>query len=306
MLRRGIVLLCIWFCVVEAVKENAITIRAKRQECKCIPNQVGGGLTCSCAKDDGSHAPVETIQQGELAHELTNNVQAFPAYPQSQARCGCLQIVFLGTPQYQCQCGDGNGNPLNPIPSSTIPPTTTTTTMAPITTTQPPVEYPTIPTATQGPGQCQCVMIRISGPASAQYQCNCDNTQAYPTLSTETVATPEPETFPPVTYPPETPAPVVTEAPVTIPPEQTHAPPQLQPSAQYPLTTTCVMYVGLQTSPCVCLPQYDQCAQNICCLKAKFRSHKQAVATMPQRDAEPSTVDMLMNILKKIKTRLNE
>ncbi|RCN42716.1 hypothetical protein ANCCAN_11305 [Ancylostoma caninum] len=178
--------------------------------------------------------------------------------------------------------------------------------MAPITTTQPPVEYPTIPTATQGPGQCQCVMIRISGPASAQYQCNCDNTQAYPTLPTETVATPEPETFPPVTYPPETPAPAVTEAPVTIPPEQTHAPPQLQPSAQYPLTTTCVMYVGLQTSPCVCLPQYDQCAQNICCLKAKFRSHKQAVATMPQRDAEPSTVDMLMNILRKIKTKLNE
>lgn len=43
---------------------------------------------------------------------------------------------------------------------------------------------------------------------------------------------------------------------------------------QYPLTTGCVVYVGLQNSPCICLPQYDQCAQNTCCLKAKFRSHK--------------------------------
>lgn len=29
-----------------------------------------------------------------------------------------------------------------------------------------------------------------------------------------------------------------------------------------------------QATPCTCLPQYDQCAQNICCLKHKYRSYK--------------------------------
>ncbi|KHJ90803.1 hypothetical protein OESDEN_09343 [Oesophagostomum dentatum] len=109
-------------------------------------------------------------------------------------------------------------------------------------------------------------------------------------------------TYAPITYAPETPA--TTEAPVTLATETVQH--QQQTAAQYPLTTTCVMYVGMQTSPCVCLPQYDQCAQNVCCLKAKFRSHKQSVATQPQNDAEPSTVDMLMNILNKIKTKLNQ
>ncbi|KAK6736812.1 hypothetical protein RB195_019483 [Necator americanus] len=297
---KALVLLCVWSCAIEAVKQNALTIRAKRQECKCLQNQLEGGLTCSCSKAPGAeaaHMETETIHQTELAHELSNSIQS---YPQSQARCGCLQIVFLGTPQYQCQCGDGNGNPL---PSTTIP--TPTTTMAPITTTptQAPIEYPTVPTVTQGPGQCQCVMIRISGPASAQYQCNCDNTQEYPTLA-ETMPTPPPETFAPITYPPQTHAPS-TEIPVTLPTEQT-LPTQQQPIGQYPLTTTCVMYVGVQTSPCVCLPQYDQCAQNICCLKARYRSHKQAIPMQPQNDADPSTVDMLMNILKKIKNKLSQ
>ncbi|VDM78159.1 unnamed protein product [Strongylus vulgaris] len=175
MQRKSLVLFCVLFCIAEAVKDNAITIRAKRQECKCVPNNAAGGLTCSCSKgaaDNGVQEPVESIQQAELAHELTNNIQM---YPHGQTRCGCLQIVFLGNPQYQCQCGDGH-NPYNPVQTTTTP-VPTTTTMAPTTTTRPPVDYPPIPTVTEGPGHCQCVMIRISGPASAQYQCNCDNSQ---------------------------------------------------------------------------------------------------------------------------------
>ncbi|CAJ0606292.1 unnamed protein product [Cylicocyclus nassatus] len=312
-MQRKLVLCCIIFCVAEAIK-SPITIRTKRQECKCIPNNAAGGLTCSCSKDDGSHGPMENIQQADLAQELTNNVQIYPqGQGQGQARCGCLQIVFLGNPQYQCQCGDGQG-PINPI--YTTYPTTTPTTTIPTTTTRRPVDYPN-PSGTENPGRCQCVMIQISGPASAQYQCNCDGAQqAYPTLAAETMTTHEPvqETYAPITYAPETPA--TTEAPMTLAPEQypqqmpeqipQQAPQQqLQPATQYPLTTTCVMYVGMQTTPCICLPQYDQCAHNVCCLKAKFRSLKNNSVTQPQNDAEPSTVDMLMSFLQKIKNKLN-
>ncbi|KAK6019431.1 hypothetical protein OSTOST_14933 [Ostertagia ostertagi] len=270
----------------QAIREKPITLRVKRQECKCIRNpRSTGGMTCSCAQPMSAQAPTEALQQTEVAQALSDSVQAHPSRGQNQARCGCVQIVYLGTAQYQCQCGEA--------------PTTTTTTMAPTTLppTTPPPQYPTAPT--DGQGQCQCIMIQISGPTSAQYQCNCNGNQNYPSLVNDAPVVTSPpeitETYPPVTYPPET---LATEAPPMI----ADAVPYQQ-AAQYPLTTNCVMYVGVPVSSCVCLPQYDPCAQNICCLKAKFRSHK-AVAT--QRNAEPSTVDMLMNILKKIKTKLND
>ncbi|ETN69553.1 hypothetical protein NECAME_15235 [Necator americanus] len=217
---KALVLLCVWFCAIEAVKQNALTIRAKRQECKCLQNQLEGGLTCSCSKAHRGRSSAYGNRNNPSNRTRSRTLQQHPVVPSKPGstlldvfrrrshkhvmrsiKCGCLQIVFLGTPQYQCQCGDGNGNPL---PPTTIP--TPTTTMAPITTTptQAPIEYPTVPSVTQGPGQCQCVMIRISGPASAQYQCNCDNTQ----------------TFAPITYPPQTHAPS-TEIPVTLPTEQT-------------------------------------------------------------------------------------
>ncbi|VDP10423.1 unnamed protein product [Heligmosomoides polygyrus] len=274
--------------ITRAVQEKAITLRVKRQECRCVRNPRNtGAMTCSCAQTasalqaDPSH--LEALQQNEVAQELTNSIQASPQSP--QARCGCVQIVYLGTSQFQCQCGDVNGNPL-PVTTTTA---STTTTMRPITlpaTLLPPtVEHPFLPSATEGPGQCQCIMIRISGPSSAQYQCDCNNGNQ------------QVQTLPPVTYPPVTVAPTLAPQPAMTQPLQTA--PQ-----QYPLTTGCVVYVGLQNSPCICLPQYDQCAQNTCCLKAKFRSHKGI--SQPLHDAEPTTVDMLMNILKKLKTKLNE
>ncbi|KAK6037868.1 hypothetical protein COOONC_24627, partial [Cooperia oncophora] len=145
------------------------------------------------------------------------------------------------------------------------------------------------------------------------------------------VVTPAPEvteTYPPITYPPETPA---TEPPTLVASDAAQHQLGLQAlltvATQYPLTTTCVMYMAVPASSCVCLPQYDQCAQNICCLKAKFRSHKvscpislfhhkshcshgflpsRRVATSSEPTEIQATVDMLMNILKKIKTKLND
>lgn len=163
--------------------------------------------------------------------------------PQSRCACiqvslsfpsSCPQITFTGNPQYQCACGDVNGNPVYttsttgaagtqpPVTTQPTPaPTTTTTTQAPTTTTvattttpapttqpqttQPPVTlpgqtttilpqnptYPYYGTSLRDPhsspsgnsGNCQCVMIQISSPSSAQYQCSCGDqgTYQYPT-----------------------------------------------------------------------------------------------------------------------------
>ncbi|CAI4231022.1 unnamed protein product [Auanema sp. JU1783] len=285
------VLALVFLLVVQIYAEKPLTVRAKRQQCQCIRNP-NGGMTCSCIKPSVDHGETlfnaESQQQAELAHEL-QNIQSHDN--NAQARCACLQIVFHGNPQYQCQCGDNNGNPL---PTTTTP-VTTTTTAAPTTTTTHLPEP--VHTTTQGHGQCQCIMIRISGPASAHYQCNCLNQQGSNTthqMISQQVFTTQP--------------PMTTHAPeieVTLPVEPIPQP--LNPETSYPLTTTCIMYVGGQTSnACSCLPKYDQCAQHICCLQAKYRSYKTSpVMNDSPKKNEPTTIDMLMNVLQKIKTKLD-
>ncbi|CAD6198257.1 unnamed protein product [Caenorhabditis auriculariae] len=408
MRKLAAVAICLFALAQIALAEEPLLVRAKRQQCRCMKNN-NGGLTCSCAKPQASGGTLQNAEQQQsqdLAYELTN-VQT------DQARCACLQIVFQGNPQYQCQCGDQGAYTSTTNQPSTAP-TTTTTTPAPSTTTttestttstttQAPTTTTTpayVPTVTQSPGQCQCIMIRISGPASAQYQCQCQNTQAPavdttlpptlpplsfpiqtqspstlpPTSAPTTVTSPPAQTMytssppavyqpvgtintteqgcfcvdpysssvqpqcgcscncltllvsvpngvcgcpqdtqgniqptqttqteyqqvfttqPPQTLPPTTPAPVTQPNPLTTAINPTNG------QDQYPLTTTCVMYVGVQTSPCMCLPQYDQCAQNVCCLKSKFRSHKKI-----EQQSEPSTIDMLMKVLQTLKNKL--
>ncbi|KAJ1371614.1 hypothetical protein KIN20_033600 [Parelaphostrongylus tenuis] len=80
-------------------------------------------------------------------------------------------------------------------------------------------------------------------------------------------------------------------------------------STQYSPTTPCVS-VGLLSLPCVCLPQYEQCASNICCLKKRFRSYEKLhhFVTQPHHDdvVGPRTVDLLMDILKDIKKKISD
>ncbi|CAB3410929.1 unnamed protein product [Caenorhabditis bovis] len=407
-----------------AASDEPIIVRSKRQQCRCVKNP-NGGLTCSCAKgpaDASSNSAYNAMhdvpQSADIANQLTAIQQRAPG--QGQARCGCIQIVIQGVPQYNCQCGDQNGNPL-PTTTTVAPTTTTTTTttMRPTTTSTTTTTTPrpiwsepnTVPTYTQGPnnGACNCIMISISSPQTAQYQCQCANPQqqqqtyddAYnvpgtlPSLTytstasptTTTTTTPSTTTAapiapmvtlaPPAVYPaaatvhtdqpscycvdpvthtmsgycgctcncvqllvstpnavcgcpqahaypsepidytqvfPNQPA-VTTPIPTTTTPTTTMAPtttttttrapttaayyePQQAENTQYPLTTTCVMYVNVPTTVCSCLPQYDQCATNVCCLKAKYRSYKKV------EEKQDSTIDMLMNVLKTIKTKL--
>ncbi|CAP37822.1 Protein CBG20883 [Caenorhabditis briggsae] len=431
-----LILVCIGALLVEtfAAPDEPIIVRSKRQQCRCVKNP-NGGLTCSCAKGPangssssssvGNGVQYDVPQSTEIAQQLTQMTQQSPGM--GAARCGCIQIVIQGAPQYNCQCGDQNGNPLPtsttmaPTTTSTSTTTTTTTTTpAPTTTstttTQAPVSYPQVPTQTQGNnGACNCIMISITSPQTAQYQCQCaqpqqqqqfivdyeDPTEEYGsqtaipgTLPAPATTTPLPQTTQPTTtttpstttpsYPqlnpsmytqsPPTVYPAIgqlatgqetcycldpttsimsgcgcrcncatlmvtvpnaycgcpqpgqvqyadtydytqaytqpptttttaptttTQAPTTQPPTTT-SPIQYadQTATQYPLTTTCVMYVNVPTTACSCLPQYDQCAQNVCCLKAKYRSYKKAEET------QPSTLDVLMNVLQTIKTKL--
>ncbi|EFP07335.1 hypothetical protein CRE_26069 [Caenorhabditis remanei] len=436
-----LILVCIGALLFEtfAAPDEPIIVRSKRQQCRCVKNP-NGGLTCSCAKGpangtSGSSSSVgngvqyDVPQSADIANQLTQMSQQTTGM--NAARCGCIQIVFQGAPQYNCQCGDQNGNPLPtsttmaPTTTSTTT-TTTTTTPAPTTTTSTttpaPVSYPQVPTQTQGNnGACNCIMISITSPQTAQYQCQCaqpqqqqqqqhiivdyeDPTVEYgsqtaipgtlpapnttpvpPTTTTSSTTTstttPTPQQYPhqnpsmftqspPTVYPaigqlatgqetcycldpttsvmsgcgcrcncatlmvtvpnaycgcPQpgqqqmqyadtydytqvystqaptttTTAPTTTQTPPTQPPTTTSPIQYADTTAtQYPLTTTCVMYVNVPTTACSCLPQYDQCAQNVCCLKAKYRSYKKAEET------QPSTIDVLMNVLQTIKTKL--
>ncbi|CAJ0951561.1 unnamed protein product, partial [Mesorhabditis belari] len=274
--------------------DEPMLLRLKRQQCRCVRLTFGNGLQCSCPQPVAS----TSSQQGdELATELQQT--SYPA-----AKCACIQIVFAGNPQYQCQCGESG--------TVTVP----------------------MPTNPPGGGQCHCIMITITGPSSAQYQCSCLSTVTpaidqpqtvpvtpFPIIQTFPPQTGVPDTLPPVTLPPTTTLPIFppTLSTQTLPPLTTTTttttvaanPPQ-DTSPSYPLTTTCVMYLtGVQSSPCMCMPEYDQCAQNICCLKAKYRSlkHYNAAASLPLQNADvnkeeqPSTIEMLMNVLQKIKNK---
>ncbi|CAJ0585644.1 unnamed protein product, partial [Mesorhabditis spiculigera] len=291
----------VFACSVESYQQDwlagaPVVLRSKRQQCRCVRLDYANNVQCSCPQATATAAPDATSQKDELATELS---QSYPA-----AKCACIQIVFAGTPQYQCHCGE----------SGTV----------------------TVPTETPGNGQCHCIMITITGPASAQYQCSCLSTPATPAaeppMTTQAAITYPPQTAIPDTLPPATqpstalPTVIPTFSTETLPPltstiqttqpTTTAAPTPAQDvittAPTYPLTTTCVMYLtGVQSSPCTCMPEYDPCAPNICCLKAKFRSlkHSKLAASLPIHPQQPSqedqssTIDVLMNVLQKIKTK---
>ncbi|VDM59114.1 unnamed protein product [Angiostrongylus costaricensis] len=51
---------------------------------------------------DSSYQAVDTyLQQADMTPQPRDP----RLYQQSQPRCGCLQVIFLRVPQYQCQCG---------------------------------------------------------------------------------------------------------------------------------------------------------------------------------------------------------
>ncbi|PAV83766.1 hypothetical protein WR25_04796 [Diploscapter pachys] len=140
-------------------------VRAKRQQCRCVRNQNGNGLTCSCAQTptdpNVAAAHLNSILADDVAsqqQDLANQIAQQQSQQMAQngqsgigsscCRCACLQIVFHGNPQYQCQCADNTGTTVKSllsirketieikIPTTvvpTLPPITSTTTQAPIT-----------------------------------------------------------------------------------------------------------------------------------------------------------------------------
>ncbi|KJH45153.1 hypothetical protein DICVIV_08795 [Dictyocaulus viviparus] len=238
--------------------------------------------------------------------------QTEPTQQPNNARCGCLQVVLFQNPQFNCQCGEENpyqgtsATTTEQITSTTTPSTTTTT------TTMQPVMESSTPPSTNGdkPGQCQCIMLGIFGALSAQYQCNCKATdQTYPTYPDNTVVAPssngieEPDS--PMTYLADT---IEQSTVPSFVADEAESNPLYDTAEQYPLTTNCTMYAGVQPVMCICLPQYDQCSPNVCCLKSKFLSQKKLLtkALYHKVNSKPSAADVLMDILESIKRKLDD
>ncbi|GMR38036.1 hypothetical protein PMAYCL1PPCAC_08231, partial [Pristionchus mayeri] len=141
--------------------------------------------------------------------------------------------------------------------------------------------------------------------------------QTYPTLQP-----PSPVTLP-LVYPTggQTVQPVQPTLPVLQPITTTLAPvvqpgqPGVTPAAgattTLPLTTTCILYPvtssGTTQHQCTCMPQYEQCAQNVCCLSTRFRSQKNELvrAAADATGVQESTLDIMFDMFNKIKNRFS-
>ncbi|CAJ0567489.1 unnamed protein product, partial [Mesorhabditis spiculigera] len=150
----------------------------------------------------------------ELATELS---QSYPA-----AKCACIQIVFAGTPQYQCHCGEsGNCHGSddyhhyhdNNYHNDHDDDNHYHDDRAHATPRDNDYQHDTglYHDRNPGNGQCHCIMITITGPASAQYQCSCLSTPATPRMYRQ-AAEPPMTTQAAITYPPQ------TAIPDTLPP----------------------------------------------------------------------------------------
>ncbi|TMS35837.1 hypothetical protein L596_003145 [Steinernema carpocapsae] len=71
-----------------------------------------------------------------------------------------------------------------------------------------------------------------------------------------------------------------------------------------PATTSCIVIrLPQNAKACVCQADYVQCAENTCCLSSRYRSMKGNPKT---KDGGDSAVDLIMDVLKSIKTNLQK
>ncbi|GMT37732.1 hypothetical protein PFISCL1PPCAC_29027 [Pristionchus fissidentatus] len=104
--------------------------------------------------------------------------------------------------------------------------------------------------------------------------------------------------------------PLITTVTPVVQPGQPGVTPARDATTTLPLTTTCIMYpvsATVTASQCTCMPQYEQCAQNVCCLSTRFRSHKNDIirAAADATGVQESTLDIFVDIFNKIKNRFS-
>ncbi|GMS85771.1 hypothetical protein PENTCL1PPCAC_7946, partial [Pristionchus entomophagus] len=177
--------------------------------------------------------------------------------------------------------------------------------------TNPVTQAPVQPVQPTQPGQSQTLPPITNGPTyGTTYQTPAPlvtQPAVYPTgpgqtLPTQPVQPTQPAVLPPIT---------TSMAPIVQPGH-----PGVTPAADgsatttLPLTTTCILYpvtAGSSTpqQQCTCMPQYEQCAQNVCCLSSRFRSQKNDLvrAAADATGVQESTLDMFVDVFNKIKNR---
>ncbi|KAF8364292.1 hypothetical protein PRIPAC_91215 [Pristionchus pacificus] len=105
--------------------------------------------------------------------------------------------------------------------------------------------------------------------------------------------------------------PITTTLAPIVQPGQPGATPSTGGTTTLPLTTTCILYPvnggSTQQQQCTCMPQYEQCAQNVCCLSSRFRSQKNEIlrAAADATGVQESTLDIFVDMFNKIKNRFS-
>uniref|UniRef100_A0A0N4ZB53 CC domain-containing protein n=1 Tax=Parastrongyloides trichosuri TaxID=131310 RepID=A0A0N4ZB53_PARTI len=287
-----------------AEKNGKVVVRTKRQQCICVYIAAQQSqIQCSCdQKDNSSNSASGTsnsvIQQQELQNEL-QQIQPF-----ASSKCGCVLIVVKNSgytgqsPQYQCSCG-----PESEV--STEPPVTTTTVKT-TTSTQPPTTV-AIKNSVIGAiskdgvtNPCRCVKLPSkSSSETTQYQCNCQNTQKivpeYEVVDNSNLIIDDPIG---ITR--------VSEFEVTVPTTTTIQPKvQSFSSLNEPAVSQCIVIKipSQSNTACVCSENYTQCTASTCCHK-RMRSMRPYTSENAPVSKTETAVDLLMDVLKKIKTTL--
>uniref|UniRef100_A0A0K0FGZ5 Phlebovirus glycoprotein G2 fusion domain-containing protein n=1 Tax=Strongyloides venezuelensis TaxID=75913 RepID=A0A0K0FGZ5_STRVS len=286
-------------------RDGKVVVRTKRQQCVCVYiSAQQSQIQCSCDQNNSNSNGIidkssQVVQQQELQNEL-QQIQPF-----SSSKCGCVLIVLKSasyggqSPQYQCSCSPESTK--QTVETTQLPTTTTTT----LRTTS----IPSIPSKNSVIGAiskdgvtnpCRCVKLpsKLSS-ETTQYQCNCQNKQTiipeYEIVDNSNIIIEDPIGITKGNEI-EVNVPTTTSQPISYSSYSTNEP---------SITQCIVISIPSQgNTACVCSENYTQCTSSTCCHKRMRSMRPFTVEGSGQVSKTETAVDLLMDVLKKIKTTL--
>uniref|UniRef100_A0A1I7YZU4 WAP domain-containing protein n=1 Tax=Steinernema glaseri TaxID=37863 RepID=A0A1I7YZU4_9BILA len=287
--------------------------------------------------------PAPNAQCGCVLIVIQNNAQGFQS-PQYQCQCSTSNKQTNTGNVLPGQSHGGNGQP-GQTHGQTQMPTLMTTTHQPAASSHFPILPSTaaphngangVAGGNRQQNPCQCVMISLRGGPQSQYQCDCDQRGSYETqpsgktkeiahgnndkygngyqtayvggddkqVSFETAGNGYPDSHYNVQNGhggfPNAEEQAYHGAGDTF--EETSQ--TKHTDGELPATTPCIIIRLPQNSKaCVCQDNYVQCGENTCCLSSRYRSMK---GNAKPEAGENSAVDLIMDVLKSIKTNLQK
>uniref|UniRef100_A0A0N5BCQ0 CC domain-containing protein n=1 Tax=Strongyloides papillosus TaxID=174720 RepID=A0A0N5BCQ0_STREA len=279
-------------------RDGKVVVRTKRQQCVCVYiSAQQSQIQCSCDQNNSNSNGIvdkssQVVQQQELQNEL-QQIQPF-----SSSKCGCVLIVLKSatyggqSPQYQCSCSPENSK--QTVETTQAPTTTTTLRTTSINSVIGAISKDGVT------NPCRCVKLPSkSSSETTQYQCNCQNKQTiipeYEIVDNSNIIIEDPVGITKgneieVTVPATTPQPISYSS----------------DSSNEPSITQCIVISipSQGNTACVCSENYTQCTPSTCCHKRMRSMRPYTVGGSGQVSKTETAVDLLMDVLKKIKTTL--